>query len=101
LLDLLPIKTIMNSCTPSPNSRIILHLVVLLSWKTKLLNYIKNDCDDRFVFYHTVNEKMRMKRSAKKDDVVLTPGEKDSDIGRWFIVNTPDNLFKHEVDLNF
>ena len=38
--------------------------------RSKLVNYIKKDCDETFVLDYTYNGKMRMKRSAREQSVV-------------------------------
>ena len=50
--------------------------------KSRLLNYVKNECDDDFVLCHTRNGKIRMKRSAKKEKLIKE-NEKDYGIGNW------------------
>ena len=44
--------------------------------RSKLLNYVKNECDGKFVLCHTYNGRIRMKRSAREQGV-LTNGNKD------------------------
>ena len=34
--------------------------------RAKLLHYVKNECDDKFVLVHTTNGKIRCKKSAKR-----------------------------------
>ena len=52
----------------------------LMPLRSKLLNYVKNDCDGKFVLCHTYNGRIRMKRSAR-DQGVLTDGGKDEGTG--------------------
>ena len=41
-----------------------------------------------------------MKKSAKKE-CLIGVNEKDLGTGPWLVVSTPDDLFKHSVDINF
>ena len=41
-----------------------------------------------------------MRKSAKKEGLIGV-NEKDLGIGLWLVVSTPDNLFKHNVDIKF
>ena len=45
--------------------------------KTTLLNYIKRDYCNRFVLIHTINKRIRMKKSAQYAEVELNNNEKD------------------------
>ena len=47
---------------------------------SKLLNYVKNECDGKFVLCHTYNGRIRMKRSAREQGV-LTNGNKNGGRG--------------------
>ena len=67
--------------------------------RSKLLRYIKAECDDAFVLVHSMNGKIRMKKSARKAGKIID-GE-DEGIGSWLYVNSPDDLFKHDIDIDF
>ena len=67
--------------------------------KSRLLNYVKNECDDNFVLYHTRNGKIRMKRCAKEGKLIKE-NEKDFGIGNWLVISSPDDLFSHGIDVN-
>ena len=71
----------------------------LTIFKSPLLNYVKNECDDDFVLCHTCNGKIRMKRSARKGKVIKE-NEKDFGIGNWLAILSPDDLFSHGIDVN-
>ena len=73
----------------------------LIPLRYKLLNYVKNKCDDRFVLCHTLNGKIRMKKSAKKAGKPLGENGKDEGIGNWLTITSPDDLFKHNIDVDF
>ena len=45
--------------------------------RAKLLQYVKNECDDKFVLVHTMNGKIRCKKSAKSEGQIIRRGEKD------------------------
>ena len=68
--------------------------------KSRLLNYLKNKCDDNFVSHHTRNGKIRMKRSARKEGKLINENEKDFGIGNWLVISSRDDLFRHEIDVN-
>ena len=51
--------------------------------RAKLLEYVKNECDDKFVSVHTMNGKMRCKKSAKSEGQIIRRGEKNEGIGGW------------------
>ena len=68
--------------------------------RSKLLQYIKKECQNDFVLGHTFNGNIRMKRSAKKQGLI-EEGEKDQGTGVWLTVSSPDDLFNYDVDINF
>ena len=41
-----------------------------------------------------------MKKSAKKEGLIGI-NKKDLGTGPWLVVTTPDDLFNHNVDINF
>ena len=73
----------------------------LTQLRNKLLNYVKNKCDDKFVLCHTLNGKIRMKKSAKKAGKLPGENGKDDGTGKWLTITSPDDLFKHNVDVDF
>ena len=68
--------------------------------RSKLLNYVKNDSDGKFVLCHTYNGTIRMKRSAHEQGV-LTDGGKDEGTGNGIVISSPDDLFRLDVDVDF
>ena len=68
--------------------------------RSKLLQYIKKECQNDFVLGHTFNGNIRMKRSAKNQGLI-GEGEKDQGTGVWLTVSSPDDLFNYDVDINF
>ena len=50
---------------------------------------------------HTMNGRIRMKRSALKVGIELKPGEQDQGVGKWLYVSSPDDLFRHNMDIDF
>ena len=54
--------------------------------RSKLLNYVKNDCEEKFVLCHTYNGRIQMKKSALEQGV-LTDGSKDEGTGNWILDN--------------
>ena len=61
---------------------------------------VKKECNNEFVLYHTNNGDIRIKKSAKKEDLIDV-NEKDLRTGPWLVVSTPDNSFKHNADIKF
>ena len=41
-----------------------------------------------------------MKRSAREESV-LTNGNKDEGTGNWIVISSPDDLFHHDIDVDF
>ena len=68
--------------------------------RSKLLHYVKNKCGGKFVLCHTINGRIRMKKSAKYEGKIGN-NEKDEGIGDWITISTPDDLFKHNIDVDF
>ena len=68
--------------------------------RSKLLNYVKNECDGKFVLCHTYNGRIRMKRSAREQGV-LTNGNNNEGTGNWIGISSPDDLFHHDIDVDF
>ena len=60
--------------------------------RAKLLKYIKNEYNSKFVSIHTMNGKIRMK-AATPNFCPIKENKFDKGIGRWIIVNSPDDLF--------
>ena len=61
---------------------------------------VKNECNGKFVLCHTYNGRIRMKRSAREQGV-MTDGGKDEGTGNWIVISSPDDLFRHDVDVDF
>ena len=68
--------------------------------RQQLLNYVKNECDGEFVLCHTYNGKIRMKKSARKNGD-LNIDDKDEGIGDWITITSPDDLFQHDINIDF
>ena len=68
--------------------------------RSKLLNYVKNDCEGKFVLCHTYNGRIRMKKSALKQGV-LTDGSKDEGSGNWIVISSPEDLFRLDINVDF
>ena len=68
--------------------------------RSKLLQYVKKECNNKNLLCHTNNGNIRMKKSAKKEGLIGV-NEKDFGTSPWLVVSTPDDLFKHNVDINF
>ena len=73
----------------------------------KLLNYVKNNCDNRFVMCHSHNGKIRMKKSARTadnntnrngEDKGLRKKSEDEGKGNWIVVSSPDDLLNLSID---
>ena len=68
--------------------------------RSKLLHYVKNECGEKFVLCHTINGRIKIKKSAKYEGKIGN-NEKDEGIGDWITISTPDDLFKHNIDVDF
>ena len=69
--------------------------------QSKLFKYLKETCKKEFVLFHTINRKIRMKKFAKKSSQMLAENEKDEGVGKRVYTSSPDDLFKHGIELNF
>ena len=68
--------------------------------RSKLLPYVKNECSGKFVLCHTINGRIRMKKSAKYEGKIGN-NKKNEGIGDWIAISTPDNRFKDNADVDF
>ena len=68
--------------------------------RSKLLNYVKNDCEGKFVLCHTSNDRIRMKKSAIAQSV-LTDGSKDEGTANWIVISSPEDLFRLDINVDF
>ena len=64
------------------------------------MNYVKNDCEGKFVLCLTYNGRIRMKKSALEQGV-LTDGSKDEGTGNWIVISSPEDLFRLDVNVGF
>ena len=55
----------------------------LTALRSKLLHYVKEECENNFVMCHTLNGNIRMKKSARKAGRRIKDGQKDESIGNW------------------
>ena len=69
--------------------------------RAKLLHYVKQECDNKFVQCHTISGKIRFKKSAVKEGLSLDENCKDPGTGNWMTVTSPDDLFKLNIDVDF
>ena len=69
--------------------------------RAKLLRYLKEECDNNFVLIHTLNGKIRFKKSAAKNGQPLDENGRDAGFGKWLTVDSPDDLFKVGIDIDF
>ena len=68
--------------------------------RSKLLRYVKKECDNDFVLCHSYNSKIRMK-SAQKAGLPLDKNGNDQGTGKWLTIALVDDLFKINVDVDF
>ena len=69
--------------------------------RAKLHRYVKNESDNDFVQVHTINGKIRFKKSAVKEGLPLDEKGRDPGTGNWLTVASPDDPFKVGVDIDF
>ena len=91
-------KSKLKSNPKFPNAFLTEDLTPLQS---KLFHYVKDECDDEFVMCHTLKGNIRMKKSGRKAGKLIKEGLKDEGIGKWLYVTSPDDLFKHAIDVDF
>ena len=72
----------------------------LTSSRAKLLKYVKEVGKNKFVLFHTINGKMRMKQSAREAGTI-TNNESDTGTGNWLTIDSPDDLFKYGMNIYF
>ena len=65
-----------------------------------MLKYVKEVAKNKFILFHTINGKIRMKRSARKAGTI-TNNERDTSTGNWLTIDSPDDLFKYGMDIDF
>ena len=65
-----------------------------------MLNYVKEVGKNKFVLFHTVNGKIRMKQSAWKAGTI-TNNKSDTGMGNWLAIDSPDDLFKYGMNIHF
>ena len=68
--------------------------------RSKILQYVKKQCNNNFVLCHTYNGKIRMKKSAKKEGLI-GEDEKDEGSGPWLSISSPEDFFKLDIDIDF
>ena len=64
----------------------------LTSLRAKMLKYVKEVGKNKFILFHTINGKIRMKRSAREAGTI-TNNERDTGTGNWLTIDSPDDLF--------
>ena len=73
----------------------------LTQLRSKLLIYLKETCKDEYVMIHTINGRIRMKKSMRASGEYLGPDEKDFGTGKWIYISSPDDLFRNGIELDF
>ena len=73
----------------------------LTALRLKLFHYVKEAGKGKYVQFHTMNGKIRMKKSERAAGKQLAPDERDQGTGSWLYINSPDDLFKFNIDVNF
>ena len=72
----------------------------LTSLRAKMLKYVKEVGKNKFVLFHTINGKIRMKQSAREAGTI-TNNESDTGTGNWLTIDSPDDLFKYGMNIDF
>ena len=67
----------------------------LTQLRYKLLNYVKNKCDDRFAMCHSYNGRIRMKEAAIDNSRISSKKEGK---GNLIVISSTDDLFKLGID---
>ena len=81
--EFLKAKSRLRDSKHFPNAFITEDIIPL---RSKLLHYVKNKCSGKFVLCHTINGRIRMKKSAKYEGEIGN-NEKDEEIGDWITIN--------------
>ena len=71
----------------------------LTALRSKLLNYVKNDWEGKFVLCHTYNSRIRMKKSAREQGA-LTDGSKDESTGNGIVISSLVDLFRLDINVD-
>ena len=66
----------------------------LTPFRAKLLHYVKQECDNKFVQCQTINGKIRFRKLTIKEGLSLDENGKDPGTGNWMTVTSPDDQFK-------
>lgn len=96
--ELLHAKINLKKTEKYKNVFIYEHLTPL---RSKLLRYCKQECEGKFVQCHTINGRIRFKKSAVKEGLPLDDNRKDAGTGNWITITSPDELFKVGIDVNY
>ena len=72
----------------------------LTSLRAKMIKYVKEVGKNKFVLFHTINGKIRMKQSAREAGTI-TNIERDTGTGNWLTIDSPDDLFKYGMNIDF
>ena len=83
-----------------PNFSVVYLTEDLTSLRAKILKYVKKVGKNQFVLFHTVNGKIRIKQSAREAGTI-TNNESDTDTGNWLTIDSPDDLFKYGMNIDF
>ena len=72
----------------------------LTSLQAKMLKYVKEVGKNKFVLFHTINGKILMKQSAWEAGAI-TNNESDTGTGNQLTIDSPDDLFKYGMNIDF
>ena len=67
--------------------------------RAKMLRYMKEVGKNKFVFVHPVNGKICMKQLARQSK--SNSNDSDTGTGNRRTIDSPDDLFKYEMDIDF
>ena len=68
--------------------------------QAKILKYVKEVGENKFVLFHTINGKIRVKQSAQESGT-LNNNERDTGMENWLTIDSPDDLFKYGMNIDF
>ena len=62
-----------------------------------MLNFLVGN--NKFVLFHTINGKIRMKQPARESGTISNY-QRDTRTGNWLTIDSPDNLYGMNIDFN-
>ena len=68
--------------------------------RAKMLKYVKKVDKNKFVLFHTINEKICMKQLARELGTIKNK-KSDTGTGNRLTIESPDDQFKYKINIDF